>query len=130
MCLITAAVESKFIFVVSNFDSRCLNWFKLFAVVLLYLMKFLIKFVSGLGRTISPLLLLLRLEFLWTNRCWSSVALYPLMHLKVNSANRTLYILPRLSHCVCIKTSVVLVSHDTSSSSYNFLSLAVIFLGC
>ena len=107
----------------SNFDSRRLNWFKLFAadsllnmlfqaIAPLYLLEFLIKFVSGLGRTISPFLPLSRLEFLWKNRSLSSVALYPFMHLKVNSANRTLSILSRLSHCVCIKTSAVLVSHD------------------
>ena len=70
------------------------------------------SFVSGLGRTISPFLLLSRLEFLWTNRSLSSAALYPSMPLKVNFANRTLYILSRLSHRVCIKTSAVLVSHS------------------
>ena len=73
-------------FLVSNFNSRRLNWFKLFAAdsllnrlfqaIALYLMELLIKFVSGLGRTISPFLLLSRLEFLWTNRFLSSVALY------------------------------------------------------
>lgn len=109
----------------SNFESRRLNWFKLFAadsllerlfqvIAPLYLIEFLIKFVSELGRTVSPFLLLSRLEFLWTNRSLSFVALYPFMHLKVNSANRTLYILSRLSHRVCMKTSAVLVSHDNS----------------
>ena len=108
----------------SNFDSWRLNWFKLFAtdslldrlfqaIVPLHLMEFLIKFLSGLGRTISPLLLLSRLEFLWTNRSLSSVALDPFMNLKVNFANRSLYILSRLSHRVCIKTSAVLVSHGS-----------------
>ena len=95
----------------SNFNSRRLNWLKLFAadsllnrlfqaIAPLYLMEFLMKFVSGLGRTISPFLLLSRLEFLWTNRFLSSVALYTSMHLKVNFANHTLYILSRLSHRV------------------------------
>lgn len=109
----------------SNFDSRRLNWFKLFAADSLldrlfqavappYLMEFLIKFVSGLGRTISPFLLLSRLEFLWTNRSLNSVALYPFMHLKVNSAHRILHILlSRLSHRVCVQTSAVLMSHDS-----------------
>ena len=61
-----------------NFDRRRLNWFKLFAadsllyrmfqaIAPLYLIGCFIKFVSGLGRTISPFLLLSRLEFLWTN---------------------------------------------------------------
>ena len=80
-------------------------------IALLYLMYFLIEFVSGLEKTISPFPLLSRLEFLWANRSLSSVALYPFMQLKVNSANRTLYILSRLSHRVCIKTSAVLVSY-------------------
>jgi len=59
----------------SNFDSSCLNWFKLLAadslldrlfqaIAPLYLIEFLIKFVSGLGRTISLFLLLLQLECL------------------------------------------------------------------
>ena len=88
----------------SNFESSRSNWFKLFAadslldrllrgIALRYLMEFLIEFVSGLGKTISPFPLLSRFEFLWTNRSLSSVALYPFTQLKVNSANRTLYIL-------------------------------------
>ena len=108
----------------SNFDSRRLNWFKLLAadslldrlfqaVAPLYSMEFLIKFVSELGRTISPFLLLSRFEFLCTNRSLNSVALHPFMHLKVNCTSRTLYILSRLSHRVCVKTSAVLVSHDS-----------------
>ena len=97
----------------SNFDSRRSNWFKLFAADGCSSSIF-----DGVPHKIclwawENNFQLSRLEFLWTNRSLNSVVLYSFMQLKVNSANRTLYILSRLSHRVCGKTSAVLMSHDS-----------------
>ena len=113
-----AKIGSKFILSVSNFLKQRFKSFKVLAVVSmfvklfqaiapLYLMEFLIKFVSGLGRIMSSFLL--RPDFLCMKRSLNSVMVRPFIHLKTNSVSRTLYIVSRLSHPVRVNTSSALV---------------------
>ena len=51
-----------------------------------------------------------------------------LLHLKTNSVNRTLYIASKLFHCVSVKTSSALLSHDSPyttflKSTFGYLAL-------